>query len=489
MTSSEELAGKRVVVLGLGLFGGGAGATRWVLARGADVTVTDLRGGEVLGEQVAALAAWAEARGAGGRLRFVLGRHERSDVEAADLLVVNPGIPPRAEMLEVARAAAIPRTTAISLLLDALPCAAAGVTGTNGKSSTVTFLDQALRASGRRTHLGGNIGGSLLDGAESMDAGDDVVLELSSFQLEHMAAGTRAALRVAAITNIERDHLAWHGSVDAYRIAKMRILDLLETGGTAIVPAGPLATAARELRPDVTIVDHGRGGALEVEDDGRVWLNGEQLGDLRHLTALGAFQRENAAVALAAARRLGVTAEEAASSVARFRGLPHRLEPLGVRDIGRGRMDLVDNGVSTTPESTVAALEALSGRAAATDQRFLLCGGAPKQGLGFEGLAAAAAASKWALVPFGEAAEALSRAGRDAGAEVVPVDPCPPHHEAVADALRGSLRSATGAPRPALVLLSPACASFDGYPNFQARARAFREALGENDAEGSLSQD
>ncbi|MEC7231907.1 MAG: Mur ligase family protein, partial [Planctomycetota bacterium] len=243
MTSSEELAGKRVVVLGLGLFGGGAGATRWVLARGADVTVTDLRGGEVLGQQVAALAAWAEARGAGGRLRFVLGRHERSDVEAADLLVVNPGIPPRAEMLEVAREAAVPRTTAVSLLLDALPCAAAAVTGTNGKSSTVTFLDQALRAAGRRTHLGGNIGGSLLDRTESMDAGDDVVLELSSFQLEHMAAGTRPALRVAAITNVERDHLAWHGSVDAYRNAKMRILELVEAGGTAIVPVGPLAAA------------------------------------------------------------------------------------------------------------------------------------------------------------------------------------------------------------------------------------------------------
>ena len=152
-------------------------------------------------------------------------------------------------------------------------------------------------------------------------------------------------------------------------------------------------------------------------------------------------------------------------------------------------MELVDNGVSTTPESTIAALEALSGRAATSDQRFLLCGGAPKPGLGFEGLAAAAAASKWALVPFGKAADALSRAGRDAGMEVVPVDPGPPHHEAVADALRGSLRPAAEGPRPALVLLSPACASFDGYPNFQARAQAFREALGANVAEGSLSED
>lgn len=489
MTSQEELAGKRVVVLGLGLFGGGAGAARWALARGAEVTVTDLRSADVLGEQTAALESWAEARNAEARLRFVLGRHERSDVEAADVLVVNPGVPPRAEMLEVARAAAIPRTTAISLLMDSIPCDAAGVTGTNGKSSTVTFLDQVLRASGRRTHVGGNIGGSLLDRTDSMDAHDDVVLELSSFQLEHMASGTRPALCVAAITNVERDHLAWHGSVEAYRLAKMRILELVEAGGTAIVPAGPLAAAAREQRPDLTIVDHGEGGALEVESDGRVRLNGELLGDLRHLTALGAFQRENAAVALAAARLLGVTADGTASAVASLRGLPHRLEPLGERGLGRGRVEFVDNGVSTTPESTLAALEALAGRAAAADQRFLLCGGAPKQGLGFEGLAAAAAASGWILVPFGDAADALSRAGRDAGAEIVAVDPGLPHHEAVAAALRKAVRPVADGPGTPLVLLSPACASFDGYPNFRARALAFREALGEKDAERAISED
>ena len=104
MTAPPDLAGQRVVVLGLGLFGGGAGATRWALARGAEVTVTDLRGEDVLGEETAALEAWAEARNAEARLRFVLGRHERSDVEAADVLVVNPGVPPRAKMLEVARA-------------------------------------------------------------------------------------------------------------------------------------------------------------------------------------------------------------------------------------------------------------------------------------------------------------------------------------------------------------------------------------------------
>ena len=260
---------------------------------------------------------------------------------------------------------------------------------------------------------------------------------------------------MAAITNVERDHLGWHGSVDAYRLAKMRILELVEAGGTAIVPVGPLATAAREARPDVTIVDHGRGGALEVESDGRVRLNGEVLGDLRHLTALGAFQRENAAVALAAARCMGVPAEGTASCIAGLRGLPHRLEPLGVRGIGGGRMELVDNGVSTTPESTIAALEALSAAAAAADQRFLLCGGAPKKGLGFEGLAAAAAASGWVLVPFGDAADALSRAGRDAGAELIPVDPGAPHHEAVALALRGAVRPPGEGSEPALVLLSP----------------------------------
>lgn len=489
MTASGELTGKRVVVLGLGLFGGGAGATRWALERGASVTVTDLRDAEVLGSEVAALAEWAGKRGAADRLRFVLGRHDRSDLEGADLLVVNPGVPPRAEMLELARAAGVPRTTATSLLIDALPCPAAGVTGTNGKSSTVTFLSQALASAGRRVHLGGNIGGSLLDGLEDMGPNDQVVLELSSYQLEHLVPGTRQGLRVAAITNVERDHLAWHGSVEAYRLAKMRILELVEPGGTAIVPVGRLAEAARDLRPDVRVVDHGEGGALEVDGSGVVRLEGEAIGDLGELRAIGSFQRANAAVALAAARRLGVAAAATASAVPALEGLPHRLEPLGTHRLGGWSVELIDNGVSTTPESTVVALEALAPRAAQCSARFLLCGGAPKKDLPFKPLARAAATGGWTLVPFGKAAEALTRAGRDAGAQVQPVDSAARHHEAVRQALLDALQSAPGPGERALVLLSPACASFDGYPNFRARAEAFREALTEIGTERAISED
>lgn len=480
-----ELAGSRVTVLGLGLFGGGAGVARWALGCGAEVVVTDLRGEDVLAESVEELTRWAADAGCGRRLRFVLGRHERDDVRGADLLVVNPGVPPRAEMLEVARACGVPRTTAVSLLLDRIGGRVAAITGTQGKSSTTTFLGQALRSKGGDVHVGGNIGGSLLDEIDGIAADTNVVLEFSSYQLEHLAPGTRRALEVAAITNVDRDHLAWHGSVEAYRSAKLRILELLRPGGTAVVPTGELADAARAARPDVEVVPHGADGALRVDDDGTVRLQDEVLADLGALRVRGDFQRANAAVALGCARRMGLGSQDTAAAVQALEGLPHRLQDLGRHRLGSATVELVDNGVSTTPESTLSALDAID---LGSRPGYLLCGGAPKRDLAFDRLARGAAKAGWTLVPFGQAADELAQAAAAAGGAVLDVERSIPHHEAVRAALTGALRGPT-APAEAVVLLSPACASFDGYPNFRSRALAFREALTENIPERSTSKD
>ncbi|MEM9383042.1 MAG: UDP-N-acetylmuramoyl-L-alanine--D-glutamate ligase [Planctomycetota bacterium] len=483
-------SGRRVTVMGLGLFGGGAGAARWALARGAEVTVTDLRDAEILRESVEALERAPGAE----RLRFALGGHVESDFADADVVVANPGVRPDARWLRGARDGGAVVTTATRLLLESLRARVVAITGTNGKSSTARFTRDLVAASlpeSARVELGGNIGGSLLDRADDLGPGDAVVLELSSYQLEHLAAtaSARPAARadVVAITNVGVDHLDRHGTLDAYRDAKLSILDLLGgAGGTAIVPAGDLEARAN-ARLGRPCIAHGAGGDVALDADGRVIGDARSaapmvLGNAAELGVPGAFQRKNLAVALAVVRALGRTLDDldldrAGAAIADLSGLPHRLESLGVFHLPRaGRaVEIVDNGVSTTPESTLVALDAVTAEHPKGAGGLLVAGGRAKAGQDAAALTSRITEAGWTLVPFGDAAEDLAVRARASGAGVVGGGPdgWPRTVEEAADA---ALRAAERSDVP-VVLFSPACASFDGYPNFEARARAFRGAI------------
>ncbi|MEE8469615.1 MAG: UDP-N-acetylmuramoyl-L-alanine--D-glutamate ligase [Planctomycetota bacterium] len=452
----KTLAGAPVTVMGLGLFGGGVSAARWLVRRGARVTVTDLRDADTLAQALEDLGDLD--------VRLVLGEHRQEDFVGAALVVANPAVPPASPWLQSARAAGVLVSSEMELFLRHCRGHLVLVTGTQGKSSTAHMLAQLLEQGGRKVRLGGNLGAPLLEHVEEIEAHEWCVVELSSYQLEALpdpfGTDRDPAPRVAAVavTNVLADHLERHGTPRAYAAAKARILELLAPEGTAWVPPD-LANSdlfRARLPAGTCFRTHGPGAELR-RAQGTFLLGEEVLGLARELTLVGTFQRDNACLALGLARSLGVAADTLAAHVGRLRGLPHRCEPLPDRD-GRA---VLDNGVSTTPDSTLSALESVQGTCT------LLVGGQLKRDLPLTQLARAVAARGARAVAFGSGAGELAEAFADAGAMVEAVDTL---QEAVT-------RGWAATPRGGTLLFSPACASFDAYPNFQARALAFRAAL------------
>ena len=435
----------RAVVFGLGRFGGGAGAARRLAHEGWDVLVTDLASAEDLAPTLARLE--------GVPLRLRLGEHAAEDFEDAALVVANPAVPPGHDLLARARSRGARITTEVELFLERAPGPLLGVTGTQGKSSTVRMAADFLTAAGRPARAGGNLGGSLLDDLEDLGPGDTVVLELSSYQLEHLSQPA-PRLGAVAVTNVLADHLERHGSAGAYARAKRRILELLAPAGVAFLPAELDWRPPRGRRVDVLAGERG-GEGLHLTGGAFRW-DDQVLGRVADLPLRGGFQRANALLALGLARAAGAAAEALASAVPRARGLEHRLEDLG----RRGGRRVLDNGVSTTPDSTIAALEELG------PEGVLVCGGKAKAGLSLDPLALAARRAGARVVAFGAAGPDLGAACRAAG---VPV-------EVTAD-LEQAVDRAWRTPGSGTVLFSPACASFDAYANFRERALAFRAAL------------
>jgi UDP-N-acetylmuramoylalanine--D-glutamate ligase len=445
----RALAGRRVLVMGLGSFGGGAGAVRYLAGLGARVTVTDRRAAASLETSLRALADVPA--------EYVLGEHRRADFEASALVVVNPAVRPDDPLLVAARAAGAELTSEIELFLEAVRARVVAITGTQGKSSTATMTHQLLVACGRRAHLGGNIGSSLLPALPTIAPGDLVVLELSSYQLESLGGSAACARAEAvAVVNVLADHLERHGTTAAYAAAKRRILELVKPGGHVLLPLDDERLARWDV-PGVRLPFCARdsGHGLHVRD-GEFRLDGERLGRVADLALPGEFQRENALVALGLAHLLGAEPEALARALSAVRGLEHRLQDLG---LVRGRR-VIDNAVSTTPDSTISALLALP---AGT---VLVLGGRQKR-LPLDELAHVARERAAHAVAFGEAGASFAAALAAAG---VPVE-CA---EGVEDALALALER--GAPG-AHVLFSPAASSFDAYGNFQERAAAFRAAL------------
>jgi UDP-N-acetylmuramoylalanine--D-glutamate ligase len=450
---SSEFTGLPVTVMGLGLFGGGSAVARWLVSRGARVTVTDLRDETVLGPALRELE--------GLPLELVLGRHRESDFTRAAFVVANPAVPPGSPYLRAAREAGVTITSETALFLERVRARTIVVTGTQGKSSTTSFTAQLLEHSGFRVHLGGNIGRSLLEELETMLPGDVAVIELSSYQLEALpeppfAEPARSTVEAAAVVNVLADHLERHGTREAYARAKLRILELLRPGGLALLPA-EFAAAARDLPVRALPIDGAPGWRGPSHAGGRFLFEGEELGRSADLRLPGAFQAENVAIALALARTMGAEPARLAGAIGRLRGLPHRLEPLGLR---AGRL-VIDNGVSTTPDSTVAVLREIAGPCT------LLLGGKEKLGLSFDELASEIARRGAAAVTFGAAGPSIAAAIERAGARAVHAGDLP---AAVARALELAESGST-------ILFSPAAASFDSYANFRARAEHFRALL------------
>lgn len=451
-----DYSGLPVTVMGLGLFGGGATVARHLARRGARVTITDQRSAAELAPALSELGDLD--------VRFVLGEHRQEDFTRTRLVVANPAVPPQSPYLVAARAAGVPITSETALFLEVCPARIAAITGTQGKSSTCHTLHQLLVATGATAHLGGNIGRSLLEEAETMRAGEIVVLELSSYQLDALphdfaAQAEPPAVETVCVVNVLADHIERHGSIEAYAGAKRRILELVRaSGGTAVLPAEDAWTGgwrdAGLRRVDAWFKTASQRG-LNFHA-GRFRADEVELGRVDELRIPGTFQRENTLLALGMAQLLGARADALGAAIARLRGLPHRLEDLGFFDGHR----VIDNGVSTTPDSTLSAV--LSMRPGFT----LLAGGKAKN-LPLDELVETCRGRVRRVVLFGSAGAAFAPAFTTAG---IAAHTAPTVAAAVELAFEHMLAGEE-------LLFSPACASFDAYLNFRERALDFRRAL------------
>ncbi len=474
---------RRVTVMGLGLFGGGAGAARFFAERGADVTVTDTADAERLAQSVEALGDC--------RVRFVLGRHEEQDFAEADLIVANQAVRPENRFLEIARAHSVPVITETGLALTLNPAPWAGVTGSAGKSTTTALLHAMLRRRDPDALLGGNIGGDLLTRVLNRPASSPVVVELSSYQLTHiaedLAEGSVRPPRVAVFTNCTPNHLDWHRDMDEYVRAKQALAlhqtpqnwTVLNHGDERLrawagrIPGRVLWTGAEDCgEANACFPEASRGGAGVIV----LRVGGEERGrfPLDRFRLIGEHNRLNAVQAAAAAwlflADAGGDADGDADAVLGgledFPGLPHRLENAGESG---GRL-FINDSKATTPEAAITALRSV-GRPC-----VVIAGGYDKQSP-FAALGEEIQRRAAGLVVLGAAAPriraaVLAAAGsRPEGMGALPVA------EAGEDFAEAVALAARMTPEGGAVLLSPACASWGMFANYEERGETFKKIL------------
>jgi len=438
MATPDTLTHKRIIVMGLGRFGGGVGVTRWLARQGAKVTVTDLAPADELTESLAQLEGLAN-------VAYRLGGHDEADLDSCDLLVVNPAVPDDAPFLLAAKARGVATTTEINLFLRRCPAAIVGITGSVGKSTTAAMTELVL-ACEYTTHLGGNIGRSLLEEMADGRIGpeDVVVLELSSFQLQHTPQ-TRISPHVALVTNLQPNHLDRHGTMEAYAAAKRNIFRFQGGDDLLLLPAGDSAVAA-----------------WADEAPGRVEMFGAK-GDAEPLDLLvpGEHNQQNARAALAIGRAMGVDRDVAAAALGTFRGLPHRLALVGEIEGVR----YYDDSKATTPAGAMVALGSFPvGRVVA------IVGGYDKK-LPLEALCDLLAARCKAVIATGQIAGQIAELMESrVTAEGPAVVTAAPFDDAVAAAI-------DHADRGDVVLLSPACASWDQFTNYIQRGMRFQQLI------------
>lgn len=424
----KDWRGRRVTIMGLGRHGGGVAAARFLADRGARVTVSDAADAAVLADSVAQLADVPIAA-------WHLGGHCDTDLLSADAIVVNPAVRPSHPLLRVAREAGVPLTSETELFLWSCPAQVVGVTGSNGKSTSCTMLAHVLRASGRRTWLGGNIGHSMLGDVDRMTVKDWVVLEMSSFQLAHLSAAAPMPAH-AIVTGCTANHLDWHVDMADYVRAKQRLVREQPTGGLSVWDADDGA-----LRDWQTLA----GGKVLSP-----WLPER----VPPLAVAGQHNRRNAARVAALAEGLGIDPDTICSVLSEFRGLEHRLQLVG-EVAGR---KLFNDSKATTPEAAIAALKAVAGPV------WWLAGGVSK-GARFDELAAVAGGRVRGAGLFGAARDELAAALRKARPEIE-VFPA----EGLMDAADWCWRSSAAGDT---ILLSPACASLDQFRDYVHRGQEF----------------
>ncbi len=446
------VGGRRVLVVGAAR--SGLAAAELLVARGAAVTLTD-RAETVPGED---------------RLRAIgvaldLGGHDRELFTASDLIVTSPGVPPELAGLQAARAAGVPVIGELELAWRWLKGRVIAITGTKGKSTTTTLVGRMLEASGRRVLVGGNIGVPLSTHVDQSTPDTLHVVEASSFQLE---STDTFQPWIAALLNLSADHLDRHPDLATYARAKARVFANQSPADWAVVDADQPAT--RELAASGRARQLHYSAVRPLDDgvsvkDGVVWHRTSEgdvaLVPLSAIELHGRHMQSNVVAASAISHLAGASPDGMSRALAGFTGLEHVMEPVatvaGVR--------FVNDSKATNVDAAGRSIESF-------DKVVAIVGGKYKGGR-FEDLAAPLAAHGRAVVALGEA-RPMVRAALESTITVEEASD-------MADAVRRAF--ALAAP-DGVVLLAPACSSFDMFTDYAARGRAFKEEVAKLGAGG-----
>ncbi len=461
-----DFRGKRVTVVGLGVEG--VDGVRFLVGQGALVTVSDMKPPEALASRLARIA--------GLPVRLSLGGHDPQVIEEADYLYVSQGVPLDLPPIAAARRRGVPILSMLSLYMEMCPGPVVGITGSSGKTTTTTLVGKMMEAAGLPHLVGGNIGVGLLENLPRVRPYTWSVLEVSHTQLQLL----HRSPHIGAVLNITPNHLdrfTW----EEYKALKARLVAYMGPGDVAVL--GYDDPEARALAPLVKgqVVWFSLRGEVErgvgVRQGRAYWFRDGRAHPLFPLSAVrlrGEHNLLNALAAAAVACTCGLSPQSIARAVATFRGVEHRLELVAEVD----GVAYYNDSIATTPQRTLAALRSFQ------EPIVLLLGGRDKH-LPLEEMAQEAVRRCRAVVLFGESGPKLEAAlqeaaaclGASSGPALVRVGP-----------LEEAVEAARALARPGdVVLLSPACTSYDAYENFEERGRHFRALVleGAREREGA----
>jgi UDP-N-acetylmuramoylalanine--D-glutamate ligase len=447
-----EIKGKRVLVVGLGK--SGIASAQFLAARGARVTVSDTRSQHELKDQIPALLERGIAIETGG--------HGERTFRDQDLIVVSPGVPSNVPQLARARAQGIPVIGEIELAARFLRGRIVAITGSNGKTTTTTLCGELIASSSQRTLVGGNIGTPVILLVD--DSTDDAtnVIEVSSFQLETVETFHP---NIAVVLNITPDHLDRHGSMESYTAAKARIFEKQTASDFSLLNLDDAGSAGLKSKTKGQICWFTRKRELTGAELGTFvraneiyWRDGkrdEKIMPVSEIPLKGAHNLENVLAAVSVGRICGCDAQSIRNAVKNFKAVEHRLQFITTI----AGVEYYNDSKATNVDATIKAIESFSGNI------HLILGGKDKD-------------SDYTLMnhllrdrvkrvyTIGAAAEKIRSHVQEA-VEVMP-----------SGTLENAVARAHEAARPGdVVLLAPACSSFDQFENYEHRGRTFRQVV------------
>ena len=434
-----DITNKNILIVGLGR--SGAAVSRFLKNRGAAVTVTDMAGEEKLEPYTPPLRKMG--------ISMELGQHKIETFESADLIIISPGVPHTILPIKKAGLKGVPVWGEIELASRFIKEPIVAVTGTNGKTTTTTLLGEMLKKSGLTVFVGGNIGNPLIDYVDKEEKVDILIIEVSSFQLDTIDTFRP---KVGILLNIAEDHLDRYPDFAAYAKSKMRVFENQQENDTAVYNASDpyICSLCKNIKARKLLFNNNTINNATIEK------NFKSL-DFTDISLPGKHNIENAYAASLAALATGGTIEGVQSALNNFKGLPHRLEYVATIN----NVNFFDDSKATNVDAVARALESFN------TPVILIMGGRDK-GSNFHILKDLVRQHIKKIIAMGEAKEDI----KSALGHITSIR--------IASSMDDAVSSAYHAASPGdVVLLSPACASFDMYTSYAHRGEDFCKAVNE----------